>query len=118
MAKRIKVPEDFKPSARVYELAEENNITIDFVNSQVKEFIFYFQEKETKYVSWQQTYWNWVKRGWGWKKERSEKQVRTSPSSNQEFIGYPKRKVSDKETAKERIKQLRRSIHGNPCTSG
>jgi len=65
-----KVPSDYQPGARVYELAEENNIPKEFVDKQVSEFIFYWQEKDKRYKSWHRAFWNWVKNGWQWKKQK------------------------------------------------
>ena len=100
-----KVPSDFKPDARIYELATENGIPAEFVDKQVKQFIFHWQEKQIRRKSWHLSFWNWVKNGWKWKKEEAQKQVRTSPSSNREWQGEKIQKA-DPQKAREALKQL------------
>jgi len=100
-----KVPSDFKPDDRIYQLSSENGIPVEFVNNQINQFVFYWQEKQIRRKSWQLTFWNWVKIGWDMKKKRDAKQIRTSPSSNKDWE-WKKPEKASKETAKEALRQL------------
>ncbi len=105
--KPILVPDDFKISARVYELAEENNIPQTFVDKQVKEFIFYWQDRRTKRNGWQRTFWNCVKMKWATGKQ-------TKSAANKVWESKPV-KVASKKTARYYIELMK---HGSITTIG
>ena len=100
-----KIPADYKPDNRIYEMAMEHEIPIAFVDKQIKPFIFHWQEKGHRRKSWHLSFWNWVKNGWKWKKEAAQKQVRTSPASNKEWQGEKIQKA-DPQKAREALRQL------------
>ncbi len=103
-----RIAPDYKPSARVFELAEECGIQSDFVKKQIPEFIFYFQEKGTRRAGWDRTCWSWIKRSWEWKEEKRKKATRTHPQSSKEWIA-PVIKVAK---SRPKLKDLLRIANG------
>ncbi len=96
-----KVPEDFKPPQRIYELAQKEGIPAEFVDSLINDFIFYWSERKVRRKNWNITFWNRVKQKWSWEKEKERSTRGTMPQSNVMWEGEKVEKAKSRPSLAE-----------------
>lgn len=110
-------PENFKPAAKIYQMAADYSIPSDFINSQVNEFVLHWRDKGTLRNGWQRSFWNWCKQGWSWKMKDEMQQGVKQPKMKRARRAQPKFikqkepvKVADVETGKSHLNEIRKKL--------